>query len=350
MLGVESGLPQSQPIAAPTTVVATEGGDNGPVAGGSTTEGPAGPAAVGGTPAKVTAKGLGSIPTAPSAASALDPAAPPPYAPNFKFRVLDKELEFDEFLRPAIKDSEVEKKVRDLYERAHGLDSVKQDRQTLRGELTQAKEKAGKTEAALETLGGYVRSGDFDSFFDNLNIPKQSILQYALELVQREQWSPQQKAQWEASRNAQQQASYYQGQNQELQASQQQLMVQQREFELGTALSGQDVQGIAQAYDTGMGQPGAFRQYVIRMGQILEAQGQEVSANQAIQEAVRHLRAVNPQLGAPVPGPAATATVQPNQRPVIPNIQGRGTSPVRSTVRNLGDLRKLAQDRIAQGD
>ena len=291
---------------------------------------------------------------APSAVKAGDPGVPqtPPYQPNYKFKVLDKELEFDEFVKGAIKDADIEKKVRDLYERAHGLDSVKQDRQTLRSELSQAKEKIATTDQALETLGDFVRKGDFDSFFENLQIPKQSILQYALELVQREQWSPQQRAQWEASRQAQQQAMHYQTENQQLEARQQQLMVQQKEFELSTVMSKPDITQVAQAYDAGMRQPGAFRQYVIRMGQLLEAQGQDVSADQAVQEAVRHLRAVNPQLGASgataMPGQGAPAVVQPNQKPVIPNVQGRGASPVRSTVRNLNDLKKLAQDRIAQ--
>lgn len=351
MLGVESAQPASQPLAQPAAApAAPEGGAaSGNVASPSAAEGGGGPAAPGGA---APAKGPASAAPAVVTPNAAAPATPAPYQPNFKFKVLDKELEFDEFLKGAIKDAEVEKKVRDLYERAHGLDSVKQDRQTLRSELSQTKEKIAKTDQALETLGNYVRNGDFDSFFENLNIPKQSILQYALELVQREQWTPQQKAQWEASRSAQQQALHYQTENQQLEARQQQLMVQQKEFELGTVLSTPETQGIAQAYDAGMGQPGAFRQYVIRMGQMLEAAGQDVTAAQAVQEAVRHLRAVNPNLGVPgsqaQPAQGAPAIVQPNNKPTIPNIQGRGTSPVRSSVKNLNDLKKLAQDRIAQ--
>jgi hypothetical protein len=275
-----------------------------------------------------------------------------PYAPNFKFKVLDKELEFDEFLKGVIKDPETEKKVRELHEKAYGLDSVKADRSTLRNELAQTKEKIGRTDAALETIGNYVRQGDFDSFFEALRIPKDHILKYALQLVQREQ-DPNVKAQWEANRQAQQQAQHYQTEAQRLEQEKRQFYTQQGEFELSQAISRPELAGIVQTYDTGIGQPGAFRSYVIRIGQALEAQGHEVSVEQAVQEAVRHLQAVNPSLASTPMGQqqqTAGRVVQPNQKPVIPNVQGRGTSPVRSTYRSLDDLRKLAKERVAMGE
>ena len=40
------------------------------------------------------------------------------YNPNYKFSVMDKEHEIDEWLRPVIKDAEMEKKVKDLYTKA----------------------------------------------------------------------------------------------------------------------------------------------------------------------------------------------------------------------------------------
>jgi hypothetical protein len=294
-------------------------------------------------------EGLGTKP-APAPGKPDPTGESNPYSPNYKFKVLDKELEFDEFLRGAIKDPDTEKKVRELYEKAHGLESVKSDRTTLRNELTQTKDKIAKTEAGLETIASYVRKGDYDSFFESLGIPKENILKYALELVQREQ-DPNKLAQWQANRQAQQQAQHYQSEAQRLEQERTQFYVQQKEFELSQAMIRPEISGIVQAYDAGMGQPGAFRQYVIRMGQALESQGQDVSTDQAIQEAVRHLQAVNPNLtAAPMGQPRSTGVVQPNQKPVIPNIQGRGTSPVRSSYRSLDDLRKLAKERTAMGE
>jgi hypothetical protein len=269
----------------------------------------------------------------------------PKYSANYKFKVLDKEHEIDEFIRPIIKDADTEKKIKELYEKAYGLDSVKSDRQTLKTELAEYKEKMSQTDAALETLGQYVRQKDFDSFFEGLNIPKQDILQYALQLVQREQMSPEQKAQWEASRQAQQQARYYEVQNQQLMQSQQQFAVQQRTWELQQAIGTPEVKVFADAYNQGMGNPEAFNDYVIQIGQAYAARGHDIPAQQAVQEAIKHLRAINPSLGQ---SQTATQVVQPSSKPVIPNIQGRGTSAVKSTVKSLDDLRKKAKEITTQ--
>jgi hypothetical protein len=307
-----------------------------------------------------------AVASEPAGESAETPAASPPpsavgvkggksaepvvpaYTPNHKFKVLDKERDFDDWAKAGIKDADTEKKVRELYEKAYGLDFVKQERQTIRSELDATRQKVQEQDKAIETLGSYAKSKDWDSFFEALSIPKNDILSYALALVQREQMPPEQKAQWEASRQAQQQAKYYQEQNQQLQSSQQQFMVQQREWELNQEISKQDYSGVVQAYNAGMGNPGAFRDYVVKIGVAYDAQGQDISVGQAVAEAVKHLRAVNPSLGMPQQTQAVSQVVAPSNKPVIPNIQGRGTSAVKSTVRSLDDIRAKAKELASQ--
>jgi hypothetical protein len=267
----------------------------------------------------------------------------PAYNPSFKFKVLDKEKEFDDWIRPVVKDADTEKKVKELYEKAHGLDSVKQDRETLRTELASAKERLTNTDKAIQTISEYASQRDWDSFYEALGIPKQEVLQYALNLIQREQMPPEQKAQWEASRRAQQEARYFQEQNQQLQQSQQQFQVQQREFELSQELSKPEVSAVVEAYNAGMANPSAFRQLVVTIGKAHAASGNDIPAAQAVQEAVRQLRAVNPQLGAMSAAQETQKVVAPSSKPTLPNIQGRGTSPVKSTVKSLDDIRNLAK-------
>jgi len=265
----------------------------------------------------------------------------PVYTPNYKFKVLDKELEIDEWLRPAVKNQDIEKKIKDLYERAYGLESIKPKHQAIKEELEQTKQKVAQTDQALEILGKYVQEGDFDSFFDGLNIPKNKILEYALDLVKREQMSPEQKTQWEASKQARDAARYYEVQNQRLLESQQQFAVQQRTFELDIALQQPEAKVFGEAYNAGMGTPEAFKDYCIQIGQAYAARGQDIPASQAVSEAIKHLRAINPSLGVQ---PATTPVVQASQKPVIPNIQGRGTSAVKPTVKSLDDLKRRAKE------
>lgn len=332
ILGTESAT-QGQTVATTpettTPATAPEGGSSTPAAEPTATEEPL--AASGKKP-------FGNIGKKQTADVTKDA---PVYSPNFKFKVLDKEYEIDEFLRPAVKDAETEKKIREIYEKAYGLDSVKADRQTLKSELHEVKEKMQQTDKALETIGEFVRQKDYDSFFEALEIPKEEVLRYALELVQRDQMSPEQKAQWEASRHAQQQARYYQAQNEQLVASQQQFAVQQRTFELNQVINMPEVKVVADAYNQGMGNPEAFQDYVVQIGQAYASRGQDIPAQQAVAEAIKHLRAINPSLGQVA---TQSQVVQPSAKPVIPNIQGRGTSAVKSTVKSLEDLRKRAKD------
>jgi hypothetical protein len=332
MIGIESAMPTGTSVMS-TAQVET------PAATESTATEPA----EGGTPAPLTA-----ATAAKAGLKTVVPGAtvqPPAYSPNHKFKVMDKEHEFDEWAKGAAKDPDTEKKVRELYEKAYGLDSVKQDRQSIRTELAKTKEKMASTDRAIEQIAEYAKVKDWDSFFETLNIPKNDVLRYALDLVQREQMPPDQKAQWESSRQAQQQAKYYQEQNQQLQQSQQQFQVQQREFQLDTEISKPEYSAISEAYNAGMQKQGAFREYVIRIGQAHAAQGTDVSPQQAAQEAMRHLRAVNPTLGVQsAQTQAASNVVAASNKPVLPNIQGRGTSAVKSTIRSLDDLRAKARE------
>lgn len=274
-------------------------------------------------------------------------AAAPEFKPSHKYRHKDKELDFEDWAKSAAKDAKTEEKLRELYQKAAGLDDAKVDRQTLKSELAEAKERIATTDRAIETISGYARERDWDSFFEALSIPKNEVLQYALQLVQREQMPPDQRAQWESARQAQQAAKYYELQNQQLQQSQQQFRVEQRELQLQTELSKPDISQVAEAYNTGMGNGGAFREFVIRIGQAHAVQGRDISPAEAVQEAVRHLRAMNPGIGAQAVVQAAEAplkVVQPSSKPVIPNIQGRGTSPVKQVVKSLDDLRARAKE------
>lgn len=323
MIGIESAMPETQSLSSSNAAGAeTQATDTAAAAGGTE------------SPQPVETKGA----VVPAKAGET-----PAYAPNFKFKVLDKEHEFDDWAKASVKDADTEKKVREIYEKAFGLDSVKQDRHTLKTELTEYKDRVTKTDTALGALSDFVKQKDYDSFFESLNISKTDILQYALKVVEREQMPPEQKAVYEEQRNLQQRARYYEQQNQQLMQSQQQFAVQQRGVELQNAISKPEVAGVAQAYDAGMGNSGAFRDYVVRIAQAHAAQGNDIPAEMAVTEAVRHLRAVNPTLGV-IANAVQAAEVGAPAKPVIPNIQGRGTSPVKSTIRSLDDLKNRAKE------
>lgn len=277
-----------------------------------------------------------------SAANAVEA----PYQPNFKFKHGGKEHEFEDWAKPFVKDAATEAKLREMHQKAYGLDYLKTDKQNLKTELTDVKTKFEQTEKAIETIGSFAKNKDWDSFFEALSIPKEEILRYAVEVARREQ-DPQQKAQWESARQAQIAARNYEQQYSSLQQQQQQFQVEQRTVQLRNELSKPENSQIIETYNAGMENPSAFEEFVIRIGQQHAVQGRDIPVAEAVQEAVRHLKAVNPSLGfSPEQTQATPANrvVQPSGKPVIPNIKGRGTSAVKSTVRSIDDIRALAKE------
>ena len=269
---------------------------------------------------------------------------PPMYTPNHKFKAQGKDLEFDDWAKAASKDEATEKKIRDMHEKAYGLDSVKQSRQALQSELSATQEKLASTDRAIDTIAEYAKVKDWDSFYESLNIPKNDVLKYALELVKREQLPPEQREQWEASRQSQQELKNLQAQNAQMHAEKEQHQVDQRSGELEAEISKTGNSDIAEAYNNGMQDRNAFRNFVIRIGQAYATQGQDISAEQAVNEATRQLRAAQSQTRQEPTAQQGKNVVASSKKPVLPNIQGRGTSAVKSSVRSLDDLRAKAKE------
>lgn len=282
-------------------------------------------------------------------ATETEQSATPAYAPNFKFKVKDKELEFDDFVKPIIKTKDVEQKLKDLYEKAHGLDEVKTARETFKTQAEEWKGKFNQVEQSLQTLGTYVKKGDFRTFFQALNIPKDKIIQYAIEELKYQELPPEQRAALDAQREREVAFEQVGSQNQMLQQQMSQLVQQQATFELNQELAKPDVVSAIAAYDTRLGQAGAFKAEVIRRGQYYEAVHKiSPPASQLVQE-ILSLIGVQAQTQQ---GTQASSTETPSQvihnqqqKPVISSFAGGGAkSPTRKVPSSIDDLRKMRQN------
>lgn len=271
------------------------------------------------------------------------------YAPNFKFKVKDKELEFDDFVKPIVKTKDVEQKIKDLYEKAHGIEEVKAARETFKTQAEEWKGKFTQVEASLQTLGSYVKKDDFGSFFKALNIPKEKIIRYAIEELKYQELPPEQKAAIDLQRQQQTEFEMAQTQNQTLQQQMANLIQQQATFELNQELARPDVSQAITAYDTGAGQAGAFRAEVIRRGQYYEAVHKiSPPASQLVQEILSLVGVqAQAQQGTQASSNGSPSQVVQNQKekPVISSFQGGGgKSPTRKVPSSIDDLRKMRQN------
>jgi hypothetical protein len=279
---------------------------------------------------------------------------------NYNFNVLEEQREIDEWARPFITDAESEAKFRDLFERAHGIDVVKEDRQQLRQHNQTLDQNLNNYTQNYQQLGSMVQNNDLDSFFKQWGIAPDKVVDFAINHVRANDPNtpPEERQQYEQQSTMQQQMASLQYQNHQMQQQLQGNTVQQTAIDLNMELAKPDISRIAEEFDTRAGQPGSFRQRVIDMGAQLSRQdpntGQYVSpsAVEAVQKTMQFMGYNPAAMGTPQqpvhqPGQAPMQPhmqVQaPQAKPVIQTVQGAGTSPVKEGVRSIAKLRELAQ-------
>jgi len=266
------------------------------------------------------------------------------WKPNFEFTVKDAKHQFDDWAKELVKNKEIEEKFRDLYSKSYGIDEIKADRQAAREQFEEVQEKYTRVEQSLKTLGEYVKQGDFRTFFEVLQIPRDKIIRYAIEELKYAELPPEERQAIEQQREMQQRLAQIENENRSLYDHQARLVMQQTESALNSELSKPEIAQIAQAYDARVGQPGAFRQEVIKRGAYYEATLKTtVPVGQAVQEVLTLVggtgapQATNPQ----VAGPGEVAT---QKKPVIPTFGGNsGASPTKKVYTSVDDLKKARQ-------
>lgn len=282
------------------------------------------------------------------AGGAESPPAAPEYTPNYKYKFVnpegkDTEAEIDDQFKPLIKSADDEKKLRDIFEKSSSLDFIKGTRAQLQQAHHTTTTELNSLKSGIDQLRNFVQNDDFESFFQTLNIPKQKILQYALTVAQYDKMSPEQRQAYDSHINSKRQMMQLQAQNQQLSQNVTHAEVQARTQELDMTLGRPDIAAMVSAIDS-KGGPGAFRNEVIRRGQLYWHQNQQdVPTNQLVSEVIQHYQNFLTPPTAPG-GVGSPAIVQPNVKPVLPNISGRGTSPAKKVPKSIADLQQRARE------
>lgn len=267
----------------------------------------------------------------------------PAYTPNIKFKVLDKEHEIPEFLRPVMKDAQTEKQLKELHEKAFGLDVVKPKYQETKKQLDDVKGRFEQQTQGITRLGGYIKKNDLASFFKELNISEDQVLRYALERVEYRQLPIEQRMAVDAQMQEREKLTEFESKAQDFEQSYYAESTKNRSLQLDHGLAKPEVKTTAEAFDAQVGNPGAFRDEVIKRGLLaFHTTGADISVDQAMSEVLALARAVVPAGGTPAaaaPGLAQGATPAPVQPPIIPNVAGRGASPAKRVVTSIADLR-----------
>jgi hypothetical protein len=284
----------------------------------------------------------------------LGTPAAAPYQPNFKFKVLGAEHEIPELLRGAIKDADSEKFVRQIFEKAYGLEPIKEKYNQHRTEYQSLKGNFETMQSEINEARECYNRGDFDNLFKKLNIPEEKVLQWVVDKVNYNQLPPEQKQALDAKKAAEQQKLELEKSYTSETTQLQQQLAQHKQQMLDLVLERSDYQQVMQGYDSKKG-PGKFRELVVTVAQnAWYTQQKDLSPMEAVKGAIE-LLGVEPQnpaaaMAAAAQGVAQPASSQSNvpaKKVTIPNLgSGKAASPAKPKFTSVDDL-KREYDKIA---
>lgn len=299
-------------------------------------------------PAATSAAPATPSPQTASPGEAVAAPVAPPFVPDYKLKVMDEEREIPEQFRGLIKDEKTAKEVREIFEKSFGHEAIKPKYETLKAAHQEVQTQYTQTMNQIQDLKADYARGDMDSFFQKLNIPKEKILQYALDTVNYQELPPEQKALIDAKRNAELQNMQLTREKQSVEQNLQQQMTQARSFALDSELARPDVKSMIEDFDKRAGEKGAFRKEVINRGLLTWHQSRgsvDLSPGQAVEQVMKLYGLANAPASANASATTPASVVTPSQTPTIPNVSGaKATSPVKQKPKSIADLKKMAAE------
>lgn len=256
---------------------------------------------------------------------------------NFTYSVRDQEKEFEDWAKPYIKDEESYKKFQDLFTAKEGISLAKEERDSVQTKLNELNE-------SLATVGNHIRNGDVETFINTLGLDKQMFINYAIQELKYKELSPEERAQVDAERLQTQRFNQMELQNQQMQQRLQEQETAHRRLELDNMLATPDIQILANDFDARVGRQGAFRNAVIERGIYHHTVNKvDMPVSQAVQDTISFLGL---SVGTVDQSTTQNVGTQPRvrtqtQKPTIPTVKSRGTSPVGGKLpTSIDDIRR----------
>jgi hypothetical protein len=281
-------------------------------------------------------------------------ATPPAYTPNFKYKAALQEKEVDEFWRGLIKDADSEKKVKEALTKLDGFEFVKQSRDKVQQQFESLSQDYQSQNEVVQRVEGALQRGDLSSAFRQLGLKDEDVFKWTQQRLQMMEMPAEQRKAFEDAESLREQQLMMKEQMTQYQKLYEDQAVQARTMQLDFVLSRPEIAQAAQGWDTLQGQPGSFRDLVIQEAQTAYYQtGRDLTAEQAAQAVMQKFGRV---LSSGGQQQAPQAQVTPNQtpqvmapqaKPVIPNVSGKGASPIKKAPKNLDDLKRMAKELTA---
>jgi len=265
------------------------------------------------------------------------------YVPNYKYKAALQEKELDPFFHPLVKDPDSEKRVKELFTKVDAFDFVKSKKEQIEQQYNSIQNDYEAVSNVVKNFDNSVKSGDLSSAFRLAGITKEQVFKWAQQQIQIMEMPADQRAQYEQFEQAKAQKTELEQRVNMIQQQYETQATQARVMQLDMALNRPDVAKFAEAWDR-QGEPGSFKNFVIEEAKKTFYESRvDLSPEQAIANVMQRFGKFLNMGETMTQSPQATPRAQ-GQKPVIPNVVGKASSPIKKVPRSLDDLRKLAKE------
>lgn len=276
------------------------------------------------------------------------------YNPNYKFKVYDNEKEFDEWIKPLVNE-ENEAKIREVMEKAHGIDFIKEKLNTTRQEHASVQVEHQNLVQGIQQLNQAIKSNSVHDIKNVLGITNQDIKNWAVEVLRYEEMQPQDRQIYDSNFKHRQEAEHYKMQSQTLNEQMSEIKSKQLMYEVKTSITsdpsksefvGQLNERLKPIY----GDDGFIREVGMVGSTFFHQNGFELEASQAVDLVLKKFgyteQAKTPTLPKAVveakPVPVRVITKNEN---TIPNAKSSGSGSAASKkITSVEQLKKLAKE------
>lgn len=292
----------------------------------------------------------------------------PAYKPATKFKagvynketrqLEQKEFDIDPRFHSLMTDPESEKAVRELHEKAFGLESVKERFQETKQAYSEVAQEntqiKGSINSLRSTYQAAVQTGNWhklDNFFQQLQIPQEHILRYAMAKVELNEMDPAQRNAILAQQESENRAEMLARQQADTSAQAATQAAELKRMMVDATLAQPAVASLVEAFDARVGKPDSFKNAMIAEGQLAWATEQvDLTPQQAAQRVISKygLQTDNPLVPPAQKTGAGQGTPAGGQKRVIvqrtdktiPNVGGNSNSPLAKKPKSMDDVLK----------
>jgi hypothetical protein len=273
---------------------------------------------------------------------------PAEWTPNLKVKVMDEEHDLPEWVKGVITE-ENEAEIRDTFEKALGLPHLKNKNQDLLKSKDELVREFEEFKGGLKEIMDLRDSGDLSEFFDKIYLDKNAVINWVLSEAQKEELPEEHKKVYNELNEVRRELRELKKTNSTLDHTRQTEAVNAKSLELDRELATPEISPLAKAFDTRLGEEGAFRKMVIRHGdaEYRHSGGKkELTAREAIEGVLKilNLQAQVTSQVTPSNESGTQKVVKPNKPVVLPDAGSSTASVTSPKISSLDDIRKIAKE------